>query len=239
MQLSTPLPPEELIYLVNGHRDRHAFDISRRATVLNIIDLLREAGIDYRDFRSILDFGCGCGRILAGWEGLLDNVELRGFDINAELVSFAQQVSFAKVAQSGYYPPLNVAEAQIDFVYAASVFTHMTLPAAMQWGGELARIVAPGGVAMVSHHGGYFLGELARIAPEGCRILEERGFYCFLHTAPADTFRGSNAYATFTTTDFMRSIFKGFDLVRTFPGVSCGPNPFASYQDILIFRRWS
>ena len=39
------------------------------------------------------------------------------------------------------------------------------------------------------------------------------------------------------TSAFVNSLFKGFDLVRIYPGLSRGPNPFASYQDIAIFRR--
>lgn len=68
--LSTPLPSLDLIHLVGGHRDFHAFDISRRNAVETIIARLGDAGIDYANFRSILDLGCGCGRILAGWEGV-------------------------------------------------------------------------------------------------------------------------------------------------------------------------
>jgi hypothetical protein len=58
-ELSTPLPDEEMIFLVNGHRDKGEFAISRVAVIDNIIAILDEAGIDYQRFKSILDFGCG------------------------------------------------------------------------------------------------------------------------------------------------------------------------------------
>jgi SAM-dependent methyltransferase len=237
--LSTPLPDPELIFLVNGHRDLHAFDISRRATVENIITLLSKANIDYKEFTSILDFGCGCGRVLAGWEGKLRaKAQLFGCDVNKELIGFCQRhIHFAKTINSSYYPPLPYDSEQFDFVYAASVYTHLTLPALLQWTGELARIVKKSGVVMLSYHGTYFAPTLANISNIGSSLLAERGYYVHLHCEEKDTWQGSNNYATFLSSEFVLNIFRGFQLVKIYPGISDGPNPFASYQDIVIFRR--
>lgn len=238
-ELSTAVPPGDLIFLVNGHRDGANYAASRGATVLNIINLLTAAGVDYRNFRSLLDFGCGCGRILAGWEHLIDgSTKLHGFDINPTLIEFCQKnIPFARTAVSSYFPPLPLADGSVDFAYAGSVWTHLSLPASMQWAGEFARLIATGGIAMVSYHGSYFAPTLAQNSKEGSQQLEERGFYLHLHGSATDTFDGSNHYATFMTSAFMRQLFAGFEVVRIYPGVSHGPNPFASYQDIAILRR--
>ena len=238
-QLSTPLPDPELIFLVNGHRDLHAFDISRRATAENIIALLSDANIDYTAFGSILDFGCGCGRVLAGWEGKLRReTQLFGCDINQTLIEFCQKnIRFAKTMTSSYYPPLPYDNDQFDFVYAASVYTHLTLPALLQWTGELARIVKQSGVVMLSYHGTYYAKTLAEISKIGSSLLAERGYYVHLHGEEKGTWKGSNNYATFLSSEFLLNIFRGFQLVKIYPGISDGPNPFASYQDIVIFRR--
>src|SRR5262249_40439509 len=174
--LSTPLPDPELIFLVNGHRDKQQFAISRRATVTNIIELLSEAGIDYRNFESIMDFGCGCGRILAGWEGLLsDHTALVGCDINPKLIEFCTaNIPFARTFISDFLPPINnVADAQFDFVYVASVFTHLTLPAARAWANELARVIKTNGILMVSYSGGYYEPILAKLSKRGLRELKK------------------------------------------------------------------
>ncbi len=238
--LSTPVPNEDLVYLVSGHRDVEKFAWSRRQAVEHvIIPHLRKSGIDFERFRSILDFGCGCGRILAGWEGLLpDGACLAGVDINSDAVSFCRSnISFAEVSQCGYFPPLHFPNDKFDFIYAASVFTHLTLPAAVQWAGELARVLKPGAALMVSYHGAYYANDLKSLDVEGSRLLEERGYYVHLHGSAVETFAGSNNYASFFSSSFVRSLFKGFDLVRMFPGVSHGPTPFAAYQDIAVFRR--
>jgi SAM-dependent methyltransferase len=238
-ELSTPLPDEEMIFLVNGHRDKGEFAISRVAVIDNIIALLDEAGIDYQRFKSILDFGCGCGRALAGWEWKLPpQAQLFGIDINQTLIDFCKRnIPFAQSALSRYLPPIEFQDASIDFLYAASVFTHMKLHAAMAWAGELARVVEPNAIMMMSYHGAYFAPQVAQLSKEGSRQLEEHGFYCHLHVRSDTTWEGSNHYATFMTSAFVNSLFKGFDLVRIYPGLSRGPNPFASYQDIAIFRR--
>jgi SAM-dependent methyltransferase len=234
--LSTPLPDPELIHLVNGHRDQHAFDISRKATVENILGLIEGAGLADRKLTSILDFGCGCGRVLAGWEPFIDaSVKLHGCDVNPELIDFCQKnISFAESIVSNYYPPLPYKDESFDLIYAGSVYTHLTLSSAQQWTGELLRILKPGGIAIISFHGSFYAAELARISREGSMRLTEDGYYVHLHVSAEETFEGSNYYATFFSSDFMKRMFSGFEVARIYPGVSHGPNPLASFQDIMV-----
>jgi len=163
---------------------------------------------------------------------------LHGCDINERFVAFCREnVKHAAIVQSSYLPPLPYADRQFDLVYAASVYTHMSLPAMLQWTGEIGRILAPGGIAMITTHGSYYAPELARLSQPGSQLHAQLGYYVHLHGKPEDTWQGSNAYATFATPEFMRRIFAGFDLLKVYPGVSHPPNAFVSYQDILIFCR--
>jgi len=236
--LTTSLPPPELVMLVNGHTDIIAYAASRRDAANQIIEFMDGAGLQIADFKSIYDFGCGCGRILAGFENLLgEDVKLYGSDINPDLVRFAQQeIPFAEVALTGPMPPLPYATGQFDLIYSSSVYTHMSLPAMLQWTGEIARILKPNGIAMISHHGASFADVLDGLSPEASRAVAERGYYVHRHVKENETWEGSNDYATFASSDFMRSLFKGFDLVRIYPGISRS-NPFSSRQDVILFRR--
>jgi SAM-dependent methyltransferase len=193
----------------------------------------------YSGFGSILDFGCGCGRVLAGWEGRLSpETRLLGCDINPLLVNFCQKnISHAEIVQSSYYPPLPFRDGQFDFIYAASVYTHLSLPAMLQWTGEIARILRPDGVAMITTHGSYFVPQLERTSKRGSSLLAEKGYHVELLGSPEDTWEGSNNYGTFVSPDFLRRLFIGFELVRIFPGISFGYNHFSGHQDISIFRR--
>lgn len=239
-KLSTPIPSGDLLYLVSGHRNAEIWAASRQSAVHDVIvPRLRECGFRIQQRRAILDFGCGCGRILAGWEGSLGAAELYGVDVNPALIDFCQHnIGFAKTTVCGAFPPLVLPNSGFDLVYAASVWTHMTLPQAVQWAGEMARVIATGGALMMSYHGDYYVHELASFAPEGCQSLAERGYYVHKHLPPDQTFLGSNDYATYMTSEFVRSLFKGFQLLRIYPG-ACGPNSFAANQDVAIFRRMS
>jgi SAM-dependent methyltransferase len=233
---------------VAGHRDYHAFDVSRRTGVDTIIDFLCQAGIDYATFQSILDLGCGCGRILAGWEGRLSpETRLFGCDINPKLVDFCQEkITFAEVVRNLYYPQLPYGDSQFDFIYAISVYTHLSLPAMLQWTGEILRILRPGGIALITTHGSYYASSLAQISKEGSALLAERGHYVHLFGSASETWEGSNNYAAYVSPDFLRRLFVGFQMLRMYPGVSHGPilehwhqvNEFlVAYQDIAIFRK--
>ena len=141
---------------------------------------LDRAGVKTEELHTILDFGCGCGRVLSGWEPYLTpRSKLYGCDINPELIEFCQQnIHFAETIVSGYFPPLLYAEAQFDLVFAGSVYTHLTLPAAQQWTGEISRILKPGGVAMISFHGSYYVPEAAKNFQSWRYAADRTGLLC-------------------------------------------------------------
>src|SRR6516164_1636066 len=95
--LSTPVPNEKLVYLVSGHTNTKTWAASRQSAVHDvIIPRLRECGFNLEQCHAILDFGCGCGRILAGWEGSLGAAELCGVDVNPDLIAFCNEhIGFA------------------------------------------------------------------------------------------------------------------------------------------------
>jgi SAM-dependent methyltransferase len=236
-ELTTEIPPDDLLYLVSGHADRVGWGASRRAAVIDvIIPLLEQAQTKFP--AHILDLGCGCGRILAGWEGLLNGATLSGVDINQRLVAFCQEkIGFARVARCGPYPPLSFKDDTFDFVYAASVFTHMRFVPLLQWATEMARIVMPGGTLMVSFHGAYYEPIVEQQGAQALHKLRERGWYVHLYGKADETFEGSNLYATFLTTEFVRTLFRGFELKALRLAEQSGPSHFAAHQDIAVFRR--
>ncbi|KAA3512592.1 class I SAM-dependent methyltransferase [Agrobacterium vitis] len=236
--LTSKLPPPGLVALVNGHTDLVAFANSRRPAADIIVEFLTAVEEPLHRFKSILDFGCGCGRIVAGFEGLLpQGTKISGCDVNPKLLNFSRDaVSFAEFVVNDQTPPLPFPDGQFDLVYCSSVFTHMSQSGLEAWASELRRIVMPNGVVLVTHHGTKYAGVLEQLSSFGSRILAEQGFYVHWHEQRADE-DGSNDIATFASSDFMLRLFKGFDLIRIFPGVTYGPNAFCADQDTIIFRR--
>jgi SAM-dependent methyltransferase len=236
-KLTTQIPPDDLLFLVSNHSHREGWAASRQAAVVDVIlPLLKQ--VDFKHPKHILDFGCGCGRILAGWEGLLNDATLTGVDVHPKLAAFCQEhIRFAQVFQSAPYPPLHFIDNSFDFVYAASVFTHMKYDQLSLWANEMARIITSGGLLMVSYHGPYYENILDQYGHHAIPLLRERGYYVHVYGNEHDTFLGSNLYATYLTSDFIRSLFNGFELIVERSSTKEGPSHFAAYQDIAVFKR--
>src|SRR5205814_6468754 len=101
---------------------------------------------------SVLDFGCGCGRVTRYWEGFAGAVA--GSDVNAAAIEWCRaNLGFARFAQNGLAPPLVFEPESFDLVYALSVFTHLTAELQLAWRDELRRVLRPGGRLFVTTHG--------------------------------------------------------------------------------------
>ena len=81
-----PLPPEDLRWRATGSGDADDFLLSGSAAV-NFFDkeALGRHRKSFRDFSSILDFGCGCGRLIRSLRPLCDQwAAIHGTDIDSD-----------------------------------------------------------------------------------------------------------------------------------------------------------
>jgi SAM-dependent methyltransferase len=152
-----PYPPPEMVRLVAGMGSPYRFYQRFIAGGSRVADrigaLLAKAGAPLDSLGAVLDFGCGCGRVMRHWRKLRGPV-LHGTDYNPYLIEWCRvNLPFADFEVNELEPGLAHPDAAFDLVYAYSVFTH--LPAAMQrpWLEELARLTRPGGHVFVTLHG--------------------------------------------------------------------------------------
>ena len=133
---------------------------SGRAGADSIREQLARHDVPIATIRTVLDFGCGCGRVLRHWADLAADVH--GCDYNPVLVDWCrQQLTFARFETNALEPPLPYPEATFDLVYALSVFTHLPEPLHTRWVAELARVIRPGGHLIISTHGEAYLDTLS------------------------------------------------------------------------------
>ncbi len=59
----------------------------------------------------------------------------------------------ARWFQSPIVPPLELGEGSVDAVYAISIWSHFSAPAALTWLEEMHRVLRPGGVLLLTTHG--------------------------------------------------------------------------------------
>lgn len=154
-----PLPSPKPRVLVNGTPDIDWF-IRGGACQTNFLrELLAAHERPIDETEAILDFGCGCGRLCRWWSGLKG--EVHGCDYNQKLVDWiAENLPFVVATTNKLNPPLPYRDSRFDFVYALSIFTHLTEANARLWLVELARVVRPGGLVWITVHGDSFKGRL-------------------------------------------------------------------------------
>lgn len=152
-----PIPPSKLIYLVAGHRDVGVFLQSGRATNQTIRRLLSKHGLNVEQFESVLDFGCGVGRIMRHWSAT-PGPQWHGTDYNPDLINWCKNnLKFAEFRLNTLSGPLPYDDASFDFIYVFSVFTHLDERLGFLWINELSRVLKPGGYLYFTTHGEYFL----------------------------------------------------------------------------------
>lgn len=119
---------------------------------------------------SVLDFGCGWGRVL---RFLLKDVSadhLKGVDIDpVGIATCRESMPYVDFTQSNVEPPLDFAAETFDVIYAYSVFSHLPEGLHLDWLAELSRVLRPGGLLLVTTQSRSFLA--------ACRQLQERGTY--------------------------------------------------------------
>ena len=146
-----PLPPPHLWFRVAGSPSRDLFLKVGKRFSEEIEASLEQAGRPLACFRSILDFGCGCGRTLTWLVGRHPATAFHGTDVDGESIQWCQEkLLFLGFKQNRPLPPLDYSDEMFDLVYAISVFTHLSEEFQVRWLGELRRILKPNGVLLAT-----------------------------------------------------------------------------------------
>src|SRR5919201_902215 len=219
------LPPPRLVHRVAGHFDLEEYYESGRIHAELFRRVLATHGVEVDTFRTLLDFGCGCGRIIMHWKNL-PRTRVHGTDYNAELVTWCREaLAFAEFRQNGPHPPLTYPDGYFDFIYANSVFTHLPEGPQRAWIAELSRVLAPAGILLVTTKGASRVGALG----EEDRRRFASGELVVLWGRSA----GKNLCAAFHPERYVRDVLAG-DLEV----ISFVPADGAEHtQDIFLLQR--
>ena len=152
-----PLPPARLRAQIGPlHADAAFFLRSGRSQADLVRDLLREDGAAIEELGAVLDFGCGCGRVLRHWAGL-ERTRVYGCDIDSRMIDWCvANLPFAETTVNELAPPLPYEDATFDLLYAFSVFTHLSQELQHAWIDEARRVLRPGGHLLISTLGEYY-----------------------------------------------------------------------------------
>ena len=155
-----PLPPPSLIFDVIGSRWTAVYYDSGALITSDLQTQLEQVGRPLQGFSAILDFGCGCGRMIRHVHGRT-HARLYGSDYNPRLVAWCQaHLPFGAFRANRLHPPLSFEAGAFDLVYARSVFTHLTSDLQRAWVQEFRRVLQPGGVLCFTTHGALLAANL-------------------------------------------------------------------------------
>jgi SAM-dependent methyltransferase len=147
-----PLPPEDLRVRVTGVPSEVLFRSLGRRISADISAVLRavDRPVD-RAGLHILDFGCGCARVLR-YLTVPGGAHLHGVDVDAEAIAWctANLPGTARFSTVGRRPPLPYPDVSLDVIFAVSVFTHLTEQDQKRWLPELRRVLKPDGVLLLT-----------------------------------------------------------------------------------------
>ncbi len=220
-----PLPPEVLRLMVAGTDDAEWFLTAGVRAAESLTAILAKAGVALHQCRNVLDFGCGCGRVIRHLRHL--PAELHGCDTNPIAVEWCDaNLPFGRFAVNAMESLLDYDDESFDLIYALSVFTHLPQELQSRWIAELRRVLKPGGVLLVSLHGDVMLGRLTRAE----RADYRRGEL----VVRVSELAGTNHCAAFHPSAFVRNVLAaGFDVLEMAPEGATGNPP----QDAWLLRK--
>ncbi|SRR6266404_595895 len=223
-----PIPSGELLYTIAATPNVAWFLHGGRLGAESINEILRRNQVDLSSLKTILDLGCGCGRVIRQLD-FFNGAKLIGTDYNRTLIEWCDaNLKFGQFDVNELEPPLRYADNSLDFIYALSVFTHLTESLQLLWMKELARVIRPGGYLLITTAGSFYQ---YRLNPTELAQFENGEMVVW------DAGReGSNYCAAFHPEEYVRTkLAGGFDVVDFVPEGARG-NP---WQDLYLLRKKS
>lgn len=225
------LPSVWLRYRVGGKPDLDAFIEVGRLASEDIRNILEKHGRKLSSFRTVLDFGCGCGRTLLWMQAqAADSQKWFGCDIDAEAVAWCREhLSFAQCVVNEGSPPSPFQNDQFDFIYAISVFTHFSEAYQFAWLRELRNILKPSGLLLATVVGRDIWGR--RLPRSLARQVERDGFFFLSCNVMGKVF--PDFYRTaYHTEEYVRRRFS-----EEFEVLDYIPQGLGKFQDVVLLRK--
>ena len=127
------IPHAALRFMVAGTTNLDWFLEGGKKGARFVVDIMARQGKNLDQVGKLLDFGCGCGRVIRHLKGC-GAQEIHGCDCNAKAIDWCQRfLDFATFKVNCLEPPLPYPDRMFGLIYAYSIFTHLPEPLQMRW----------------------------------------------------------------------------------------------------------
>jgi len=219
-----PWPPEHLRLRVHGARDLEGY-MSIGKTVAQDLEWALEPELAQIPANaSVLDFGCGPGRVLTWFQSTHKGWKFFATDIDNEAISWAR-ANLSHIASfdcNKNRPRLKYDDAYFDFVFSISIFTHLPEEMQTEWLHELRRVVKVSGILTLSVHNEELL--------PASMSMPESGFYYSVGD-------GTDGLPDYYQTSFQTSAYINREWSKIFKIEKILRKHIANHQDLVICRR--
>ncbi|WP_332773693.1 class I SAM-dependent methyltransferase [Phenylobacterium sp.] len=223
-----PMPPAELMAVVSGTAGQAWFSERGRSDAARFLELAAAHGLDTSGPIDVWDLGCGCGRI-ARWmapDVIAAGGSFTGSDINGALVAWCAKSLPGRYFTNRLRPPAKLHAGSVDLVYAYSVVTHLREKGTRAWLAEVARVLRPGGLALLTFHDEDYASAWG--PPEILPALEHQDYVVW-----NDAMEGSNYMSTWTTRRYFAEMATPhFEVLDLMPG-----SLEVAVQAVAVLRR--
>ena len=228
-------PPAKLRWRVHGSLDKVSYLKAGKTLSRNIQDLCMNTGREFSSFTDILDFGCGCGRVIQNFREQSSACNLYATDIDPDLVSWGESnLNGIRWSVNGYQPPLPFNDNSFDLIYGISVFTHLDEDFQNMWLRELQRVARPGAILIFTVHGEYAMSELRILDRSHQDEIHERGFLFFTLSKGMFKLDGFPDFyqVAFHTKEYVYNKWSAY-----FEIVDYVERGIGNYQDAVVLRK--
>jgi SAM-dependent methyltransferase len=180
------IPPTKLRFKVSGELAAAGFVDVGKKLAENIERSLGVVGKTVADFDKIVDFGCGCGRVV-GWlikRNSVGGMSWYGIDTDREAIGWLRgRYPQLTVVDGSPLPPLAVET--VDFIYAISVFTNLDIDRQRAWLSEFQSRLSATGVLLITFHGTH---SMSALNSDDKAMVERQGYLFIKSTKLAGLF---------------------------------------------------
>ena len=224
-----PIPPADLRARVHGAEELSGFLRIGKTVALDLESTVNSLAVEIDNGGCILDFGCGCGRVISWFQDLHSDSKFYGTDIDSEAITWCQE----HLSDRGNFqvneamPPLPYSDEFFDLVYSISIFTHLPEDMQFAWLKELQRVCKRGAYLLLTVHGAnLFPATIESVKSE----FEQKGFYYFIEN---QTVGLPEFYQTsFHTESYIRDRWSSFFEIKKII-----PKGIANHQDLVICKN--
>ena len=224
---NAPQPPVHLQERIGGSKDY----IHTAAQIATLVMTYVGKYKPIFESGNILDWGCGCGRVITQLMKFVSPERLHGCDIDSAAIAWDKQnlpgPSFTRVDP---YPPTNYPDCSFDVIYGISVMTHLDENTQMLWLRELKRIARPNAIVALS-----VMGEKLRATNMPASLANEfaeKGFAAFVPYY-------SDWLSEFSHQEYYQEAYHTLDYITTNWGRYFEVLEYVEtkFQDIVILRK--